>query len=364
MTQSPTAGLRTRVLVVDDSAFMRTALSRMVEGEADLEVVATACSGSSALEKIVALDPDVVTLDVSMPGLDGLETLRRIMNESPRPVLMVSAGTEREAETSLAAIRLGAFDYVPKQLSPTSLDIMHIRRDLLAKIRAAGRTRKLLLTEAADGAKRPQGVVLARSRTFDAVPEVVAIGVSTGGPKALEQVLPRFGRDFPIPILIVQHMPVGFTSPLAKRLDGVCSIAVHEAIEGEPLKGGVAYIAPAGIHMKVRPGAAGSKPTLHLDRQPRNALHVPSIDVLMKSVAQVFGNCAIGVIMTGMGSDGADGMAAIFQQGGLTIGQDEGTCAVYGMPRVCAKLGILDRIVPLSDLANQIICAMRHRKHA
>jgi two-component system chemotaxis response regulator CheB len=188
--------------------------------------------------------------------------------------------------------------------------------------------------------------------------------VSTGGPKALEEILPRFPRDFPVPILIVQHMPVGFTGPFAERLDTLCSIGVREPVQLEHIRSGVAYIAPAGLHMRVVRRTADAKLILSLDPQPHGSVHIPSIDVLMKSVAEVFHDRALGVIMTGMGSDGAEGMSAIFQEGGLTIGQDEATCAVYGMPRVCSELGVLSRIVPLSDIPTQIIQATRRLRPA
>jgi len=363
MNDCSPARARTRVLVVDDSAFMRTALARIIDAEPDMQVVASACSGSCAIDKIVALDPDVVTLDVSMPGLDGLGTLRRIMSHSPRPVIMVSATTEKDAVTTLAALSAGAFDYVPKQLSPVSLDIMHIRSDLIAKIRGAAQVRKNRL--ATVPFQNPS-----RSADFDdtgvlaVAPAVVAIGVSTGGPKALEQILPRFPSDFPIPLLIVQHMPIGFTGPFAQRLNNLCSIPVREAAQSELIKPGTAYIAPAGLHMRVTRRLSDSKRILCLDSHPEDALHIPSIDILMTSAAEVFRNRVIGVIMTGMGCDGAEGMTAIFRHGGLTIGQDEATCAVYGMPRACAELGIIMRVVPLFEIPSQIIHATRRRKQA
>jgi two-component system chemotaxis response regulator CheB len=353
-----------RVLVVDDSAFMRTALTRMIESEPDIEVVAAASCGSCALEKIAALDPDVVTLDVSMPGLDGLATLHCIMSQFPRPVLMVSAAAEKDAETTLAALSAGAFDYVPKQMSASSLDIMHIRSDLIAKIRAAGDARKRYLNSDVLSRKASKSQRTLQDQYLNLAPEVVAMGVSTGGPGALEQILPRFPKDFSLPILVVQHMPKGFTAPLAQRLDKLCSISVREAIHGAAIEGGVAYIAPAGTHMRVCRNLPTGKTILSLDRRAEHALHTPSIDVLMKSVAETFKSRSIGVIMTGMGSDGAEGMSAIFRQGGLTIGQDEASCAIYGMPRVCANLGVLSRVVPLSAIPMQIMQATRRHRHA
>ena len=247
---------RIRVLIVDDSAFMRTALSRMVACEPDMEVVATVSCGSVAFEKVSSLDPDVVTLDVAMPGLDGLGTLRCIMSQSPRPVIMVSATTERDAETTLEALSAGAFDYLPKQLSPTSLEIAHIRTELISKIRAAAQSRRSRLV-VSETKKPPHSAHLDSPRRTFATPAVIAIGVSTGGPKALEQILPRFPADYPIPILIVQHMPIGFTTALAQRLSSISSIKVKEAAHEELVRPAVC-IAPAGLHMRVIPRVSDS----------------------------------------------------------------------------------------------------------
>jgi len=354
---------RIRVLVVDDSAFMRTALARMVTCEPDMEVVATASCASVAFEKIPSLDPDVITLDVNMPGLDGLGTLRCIMNQFPRPVIMVSAATEKDAETTLEALSAGAFDCVPKQLSQSSLEIEHIRDELISKIRAAAQFRRNRLNS--PGARKPpHSAQFEVSKFPSAVPAVVAIGVSTGGPKALEQILPLFPSNFPVPILIVQHMPIGFTTLFAQRLNSLCSIEVKEAAQGEPIRPGTAYVAPAGLHMRVVPRISDPKPAIGLNKHPEDAMHTPSVDVLMNSVAQVFKNRALAVIMTGMGSDGAAGMTAIFRQGGLTFGQDEASCAVYGMPRVCAQLGVLTHVLSLSDIPTHIIHATRRRRRA
>lgn len=354
---------QTRVLIVDDSAFMRTALARMIASESDLEAVATASCASDAFEKIAALDPDVVTLDVDMPGLDGLATLRCIMRQFPRPVIMVSAATEKDADATFAALSAGAFDYVPKQLSPTSLEISHIRADLIAKIRAAAQSRRRR-PPAPHSRKPPKSASVDPFASLSTNPAVVAVGVSTGGPKALEEILPRFPRDLSVPILIVQHMPAGFTRPFAQRLDSLCAISVHEATQSELIQPGVAYIAPAGLHMRVAPRLSDSRPTIVLNPYPQDSLHIPSVDALMKSVADVFKNRALGVIMTGMGSDGAEGMSAIYRQGGFTIGQHESSCAVYGMPRVCAELGVLHRVVPLSEIPAQILHATRRRRPA
>ena len=350
-----------RVLVVDDSAFMRTALSRMIASESGLEVAGTASNGSEALNKIPLLDPDVVTLDVEMPGLGGLDTLRCIMASSPRPVIMVSSSTEKDAETTFNALSAGAFDYVPKQLPAASLDILHIKDDLVAKIRAAGTRRPI--PPKVFFKKPPRPSVPDYRDSASNSPAIIAIGSSTGGPKALQDILPLLPGDLSVPIVIVQHMPPGFTAPFAQRLNSLCSVKVHEAIHREPILPGVVYIAPAGLHMTVeRPPA--SPAFLCLDSHPENYLHIPSVDIMMKSVAATFKNLAMGIILTGMGSDGAEGMNAIHSQGGLTIGQDEASCVVYGMPRACADMGVLTRVVPLLQIPAQILQATRYRRHA
>ncbi len=247
MTLDATTRAEVRVLVVDDSAFMRVALSRMIASEPSFEVVGTACNGSDALSKIASLDPDVVTLDVEMPGLSGSETLRCIMSQFPRPVIMVSSVSEKDAESTFNALSSGAFDYVPKQLSSTSLDILHIRHDLVSKIHAAGLSRRSRSPRTF--LKKPPRPSLPQHQDTDSnIPAIVAVGSSTGGPKALQEILPLLPRDLPVPILIVQHMPHGFTAPFAQRLNTLCAVNVREATHREPLQPGVVYIAPAGMH--------------------------------------------------------------------------------------------------------------------
>jgi two-component system, chemotaxis family, protein-glutamate methylesterase/glutaminase len=350
---------RIKVLIVDDSAFMRTTLSRMVAYDPGLWVVGTAASGTEALQKIVTLDPNVITLDLEMPGLDGLETLRRIMAQFPRPVIMVSSATLKNAEATFLALAAGAFDYVPKELSPTSLDIFHIREDLVAKIKAAAESRQPRVGLNL-GRKPPRPADLASKVVEHGTPAIVAVGISTGGPKALQDMLPLLPADVPVPILVVQHMPAGFTGPFAKRLNDLCAVTICEASHGQVIQPGVVYLAPAGFHMTVeRPG--NSRMLISLLGKAENQLHVPSVDVMMQSVASAFHSEAMGVIMTGMGSDGAQGMNAIHREGGFTVGQDEPSCAVYGMPRVCAEMGILDRVVPLSQIPREILQATHYR---
>jgi two-component system, chemotaxis family, protein-glutamate methylesterase/glutaminase len=345
-----------KVLIADDSAFMRTALSRMIESDQSLRVVGTAQTGLEAIEKIALLQPDVVTLDVDMPGLNGIETLKRVMAESPRPVIMVSSLTREGAESTVEALGLGAFDYIPKQLNYISLDIIKVQDELVTKIKAAARSRQrgpAVKTRPA----QPSGVA---PMPVPGAPAIVAIGTSTGGPKALQEILPTLPDNLPVAVLVVQHMPIGFTGPFAKRLNSLCRLTVHEAEEGMRVEPGHVYLAAAGRHMTVR--RSGSEVVLQIPATPSNVLHMPSVDVMMLSVAEVFESLAMGIIMTGMGADGSLGMQAIFRKGGLTLGQDEATCAVYGMPRSCAELGILRRVVPLPDIPRQILFATGYYK--
>jgi len=348
-----------RVLIVDDSAFMRTALSRMIGLDRGLRVVGTATNGLEALQAIPTLDPDVITLDVEMPGINGLETLRRIMVQFPRPVIMVSSVTEKDAEITFNALAAGAFDYVPKQLSATSLDILHIRGDLIAKIKAAAESRHA--RGPMDLPRKPPRAELPRRKTSPVRAAIVAVGVSTGGPKALEEILPQLPRDLGVPILVVQHMPVGFSAPFAARLNKLCAVEIREAAQGEAVRPGVVYLAPAGSHMTVD-RHNNSRTVICLSEKPDDQLHIPSSDVMMQSVATAFHSQAMGVIMTGMGADGAQGMTAIYREGGFTLGQDESSCAVYGMPRVCAEMGILSRVVPLARIPSEILQATHYRK--
>lgn len=349
-----------RILIVDDSAFMRVALARLLSDDPGLAVVGSAMDGGDALRKIPSLDPDVITLDVQMPGLDGLETLRRIMSDFPRPVIMVSSATIKDAEATFDALAAGAFDYVPKQLSAESLDISHIRDDLIGKVKAAAESHRFK-DNLAGRRKPPRASDPPLRRNVFATPALIAIGVSTGGPQALQEILPALPADLPVPILIVQHMPAGFTGPLAERLDKLCAVSVCQASAEQALRPGVVYLAPAGFHMKVE-RLTDSTVVIRLSEKPENQLHTPSIDVMMQSAAATFQAKTMGIILTGMGSDGAQGMAAIHREGGFTVGQDAATSAVYSMPRACAEEGILDKIVPLGRISAEILQATHHHK--
>ncbi|MGO8794579.1 MAG: protein-glutamate methylesterase/protein-glutamine glutaminase [Candidatus Sulfotelmatobacter sp.] len=346
-----------RVLVADDSAFMRTALRRMLESDPDIRVIAMARDGRNAVELCEQHDPDVVTLDLEMPVLNGLQALQRIMQTHPRPVIMVSSLTTEGAETTLEAFSLGAFDCIPKPMSHASLDIIQVRDDLVAKVKAAFVIRDrykiappLTAPRKAPVAARPSAQLLQPSSTMP----IVCLGCSTGGPAALQQVLPALPGNLPAAIVIVQHMPVGFTGPFARRLNSLSNLRVEEAKVDQLLEPGCALIAPAGFHLTFS-RKTHSKYSVHLSDVRNGMLHMPSVDVMMKAAAETFEDPPIGVILTGMGADGAEGMKALHARGGFTIGQDERTSVVYGMPRACAEMGILDRSVPLDQVASEIV---------
>ena len=348
-----------RILIAEDDE----ALARFVRQglEAEHYSVDVFPDGEQARAAATEVDYDVVILDLNLPKLDGVSVLRHLRSKKPSlPVLVLTQRTR--VEDRVQCLDTGADDYVPKSLSSTSLDITHIRADLVAKIRTAAQSRKSRPVDVL-ARKPPQSQPESRKRADRTTPAIVALGTSTGGPKALQEILPLFPHDLSVPILIVQHMPPGFTAPFAQRLNTLCSVIVREATQGEAILPGVAYIAPSGLHMSVD-RVSDSRTILCLDPHPEDCLHIPSVDVLMNSVAEAFKNLALGVIMTGMGSDGAAGMQSIHRQGGLTIGQDEASCTVYGMPRACAELGILTRVVPLSQIPAQILHATHYRRRA
>lgn len=353
-----------RVLIADDSSFMRAALSRMVESDDSLCVVGTAQSGLETIAKINALRPDVVTLDIDMPGLDGLETLKRVMSESPLPVIIVSALSREGAEATLAALALGAFDCVAKQLSYDSADVFKVQDELVGKIRAAAGSR-LPAPRFSSQLDRPQlrpASAHAASATAAVLPApaIIVIGASTGGPKALQQVLFALPADLPIPILVVQHMPIGFIGQLARRFNDLCSLRVREAEDSDHLRAGHVYLAPTGTHLVVFRRSA-TDVMVRLTLLPSGLPHIPAVDVMMSSVAEVFGASAMGIILTGMGDNGALGMQDIFRAGGRTLGQDQATSVVYGMPRACAEMGVLAQVVSLPEIPRQILAALRYR---
>jgi two-component system chemotaxis response regulator CheB len=341
-----------RVLIVDDSAFVRQALVRMLSSAPDIEVVGTAVDGKEGLEKAVALRPDVVTLDIKMPRMGGLEALRRIMAESPVPVLLLSSLTSEGGEITLRGLELGALDFVDKSSVRGHMNLLELADELKAKVRAlAGVPRdRVHPQEGAAGEAR----ALPQPHAYGA--EVVVIGTSTGGPPALQAIIPKLPSGLASSILVVQHMPVGFTRSLADRLASRSVLPVREAEDGDSVSPGVVLIAPAGRHMKVQ--RRGNAARVWLDDEPRSALHRPSVDVLMSSVAKAYGPRSLGVVLTGMGSDGVEGLRAIRQTGGRTFAESEESCVIYGMPKAAVEAGVVDRSVPLARMADEILAAV------
>ncbi len=342
---------RVRVLVVDDSALMRKLIPIILERDPDIEVIGTAMDGAFALRKIAELHPDVVTLDLEMPRMDGIETLRTIMRNAPLPVIVFSTHSKEGAYSTFKALALGAIDFVAKPKEAAAGHLDPIAYQLIEKIKVAKRAggRKAL--------PLPQAEVAApaKKRTHVALPpnRVIAIGISTGGPNALQYVLSQIPSDFPATFVVVQHMPEGFTDMFARRLDECCALDVHEAKSGDLLVAGRVLICPGNRHIMVRRMPRGEMAVLS-DSPPING-HRPSADVLFHSVAQEFALTAVGILMTGMGEDGAEGLGAIKAAGGNTIAQSEETCVVPGMPRAAILKGYANKIVPLDNLAAYLI---------
>jgi len=343
---------RIRVLVVDDSALMRKLIPAILARDSSIEVVGTAMDGAFALKKIEELQPDVVTLDLEMPRMDGMETLRMIMKSAPLPVILFSTHSKKGGYATFKALALGAVDFLAKPKDAAAGHLEEIADQLIAKIKVAKR---------AVGKKLPPAVVFEdpfgpKKEARPALPpprRVIAIGISTGGPNALQFVLSQIPADFLSTILVVQHMPEGFTEMFAKRLNECSALEVHEARSGDLLLAGRVLICPGNRHMMVRRMPRGDMVILS-DGPPVNG-HRPSADVLFHSVAQEFALTAVGVLMTGMGDDGAEGLGAIKAAGGMTIAQSEDTCVVSGMPRAAILKGYVNKIIPLDGMGSYLV---------
>ncbi len=340
-----------RVLVVDDSALMRKLIPQMLAADESIEVVGTAMDGTFCLKKIEELKPNVVTLDLEMPGMNGIDTLKEIMRRHPLPVIVVSSHSTEGASVTLKALGLGAFDFVTKP-KDASMHMAEAANELISKVKAAAESKikpRLMLGTSARPEKREPP---ARS-----IPtKVVAIGISTGGPQALEYLLAQLPADFSATIVVVQHMPEGFTEMFARRLDEVCALRVKEAQSGDVLQVGRVLICPGCRHMKVKRLPLGDIAVL--SDEPRVNGHRPSADVLLRSVAEEFRAQAVGILMTGMGDDGAEGLGAVKKVGGMTIAQSEESCVVFGMPKAAIERGYAMRVVALDVMsaALQAIC--------
>lgn len=346
-----------RVLVVDDSAFMRKMIKDLLEDDNRIQVVATARNGQDALEKISQLDPDVVTLDVEMPIMNGLEALKLIMKTKPKPVIMVSSTTKEGAENTVLAMSYGAIEFIAKPSGAISLDLHKVQTELIEKVILAANVKltKIFQTQKETTKRLSQSSVKQIKKPLLEVldKKIVAIGTSTGGPKALTQVLTKLPENINAPILIVQHMPAGFTKSLAARLNSLSKIFVKEAEDGEIIKKGVAYIAPGGYHLKVR--SIGTTVAIKLDQSPLENGHRPAVDTMLNSLASISQYSIITVIMTGMGSDGTKGILKLKKNKGMiTIAEAEESAVVFGMPGAAIKTNKVDEIVHLEEIASAI----------
>lgn len=343
--------MKTRVLVVDDSIFMRRMISEMIQNDAALELAGTAKHGKEALELIPAMKPDVVTLDVEMPVMDGLETLQHIMKEHALPVLMISSLTPEGAETTIQALHYGAIDFFHKPLGPVSFELDDYSNEIIEKIKSCARA-KPRMPKPALSQSDPVKPFAYDSGSHQSAGQLFAIGTSTGGPKALELVLNRLPADFPHPIVIVQHMPAKFTRSLAQRLDKTSPLHVVEAADRMLLEKGTAYIAPGGYQMEVRENGEALRVHLH---QRKHGFHMPCVDVLFYSTAELSLRTNL-IILTGMGRDGSDGMHSAKQSGSCTtIAESEESALIYGMPRAAVELNCVDYVLPIERIPHKML---------
>jgi two-component system chemotaxis response regulator CheB len=342
---------QTRVLVVDDSALVRSLLKKIIDSTTDLSVVGTASDPYDAWKKVKELEPDVMTLDVEMPRMDGLSFLERLMHLHPMPVLMVSSLTEEGCATTLKALELGAIDFVNKPKIDVNQGLQELGQELLQKLRIAARARVQPITPRH---RTTSATRVAPRAMLKTTLKVVAIGASTGGTEALKDVLIQLPPDSP-PIAVVQHMPPGFTKSFAARLDSLCSVRVREACDGDRLMAGHVLIAPGDFHMSLT--RSGATYAVRVTSSAPVNRHRPSVDVLFQSFAQFAGSNSVGVILTGMGNDGAQGLKQMRDQGAMTIAQDEHTCVVYGMPKEAVDLGAVQRVAPISRIAEELLDA-------
>lgn len=346
-----------RVLVVDDSAFMRKVIGDIIESDPELHVVARAYNGLDALKKVHEFHPDVVTMDVEMPGMDGISALQEIMRTEPVPVIMISSLTAKGADLTVQALEMGAVDFVAKPSGQISLDIDKVKDEIIHKVKIAAGTRSLIENIPYNDKKNSflsPGKKPALGK--NSLNKLILIGTSTGGPRALYEVIPRFTADLDAAILVVQHMPAGFTRSLADRLNGVSAIRVKEAEDGEPIKSACAYIAPGDFHLGVKAGRKGSgNLMISLNQNPPRGGHRPAVNTMFESVAAIFSGAIVAVIMTGMGQDGTEGLKVLKAKGARSIAEDQSTCIVYGMPRAAIEAGMVDRIVPLDAITDEVM---------
>jgi two-component system chemotaxis response regulator CheB len=352
-----------RVLIVDDSAFMRRVIRQMLEDGGDVEVLGAARDGAEGVEMAFQLKPDVITMDIEMPRMNGLEATERIMEQMPTPIIMVSSLTVEGAKATFDALDKGAADYISKNLTTSALDLMKIQEEFLGKIRAVARRKHYFTSLRA--AKKPVPAPAAHSPSVPypapakksfATQKIalVSIGAPTGGPRALQEVLSNLPEGLSTPFLVAVHMPKAFTGAFAERLNEICRLPVKEAENGEKVRPGQVFLSPGGSQTKIkRRGLTDFY--IQIDDEPRGALYKPCVDVCMSSVAECYPGRSMGVILTGMGHDGREGMRHIKEKGGKTLAQNEETCTVYGMPKAVIDAGLADKVVPLDKIAAEIV---------
>ncbi|WP_026689881.1 protein-glutamate methylesterase/protein-glutamine glutaminase [Alteribacter aurantiacus] len=341
-----------RVVIIDDSAFMRKMIGDLLEADSTITVIGKARNGKQGIALVKELNPDVITLDVEMPVMSGLEALKTLMIENPVPVIMVSSTTKRGADTTMEAMSLGAFDFIPKPSGSISLDMHRVQADLIQKVRAASTSIQSQAVELVNHHKVEEETTTACAKTMN---QIVAIGTSTGGPRALQNILKDLPSTFPYPVLIVQHMPPGFTKSLSERLNQLSKIKVKEAENGEIIKRGIAYIAPGGYHLKVK--RIGSSVVVQLDYSASSVNgHRPSVDVMLHSLSNLSKTRTIVVILTGMGSDGTCGVKQLKSVGNaFVIAESKHTSIVYGMPRSVIDAGLCDKVVDLNQVTKELL---------
>ncbi len=339
-----------RVVVVDDSGFFRRRVTEMLNADPEIEVIGTASNGQEGVDKVVQLRPDVVTMDIEMPVLDGISAVRKIMSVRPTPVLMFSSLTHEGAQATLEALEAGAVDFLPKRFEDISQDRNEAKQLLCQRVRALGRKSSASVAVRPVPSKPVNGTpVIAPARAAGkANYKLVAIGTSTGGPVALQQVLATLPADYPLPLLLVQHMPASFTPTFAQRLNQLCAITVKEAADGEALKPGTALLAPGGRQMVIEQRNGATVVRIQDSEPGQN--YKPSVDTTFSSLARSLPGQVLGIILTGMGADGREGSRQL-KQGGATIwAQDEQSCVIYGMPMAVVDAGLADQVLPLSEI--------------
>lgn len=361
-----------RVLVVDDTVVYRKIVSDVLAELPNVEVVGTAHNGKAALLKVKTLKPDLLTLDIEMPEVNGLEVLEELQRTAPHVgAVMLSTLTSEGGIMTMKALELGAFDFIPKPQSGTmAANKRAVQKALEPILTAFSRSHRMLggLPKSRPAARTVRPTKPARSTgpvpTFAArtgPSSIIGIGISTGGPNALAQLLPRFPGDINVPVVIVQHMPPMFTKSLAKSLDQKCSLEVHEAVDGEPLKPNTVFIAPGGKQMKIVAGADGKQRVIKITNDPPENSCKPSVDYLFRSIAEMYVGRATGVIMTGMGSDGSQGLHQMKRNGAFVIAQNEASCVVFGMPKEPIEAGIVDVVAPLNSIASAVLSSISYR---